>query len=173
MEQNGELRISSKIQSAIKSGVESAKPLWAGISSQFAPHFYSEARRRYRNQNLGARSNAGLAFKKEPGATTVSGLQSFFHIPEPQSDRVVPVINSIQTIPASAQGNAVHQTEVCQTVPGLERQRHPRPSGSSGQAHLPRPSWPLCCYRQSEHQSEPATQNSRSVKRYRRLGTNN
>jgi hypothetical protein len=45
MEQNGELRISSKIQSAIKSGVESAKPLWAGISSQFAPHFYSEAKK--------------------------------------------------------------------------------------------------------------------------------
>ena len=45
MEQNGELRISSKIQSKIKSGVESAKPLWAGISSQFALHFHSDARK--------------------------------------------------------------------------------------------------------------------------------
>src|ERR1700722_3431144 len=41
-------------------------------------------RRWYRNQNLGARSNTRLAFKRELGATTVNSLQSLFHIPEPQ-----------------------------------------------------------------------------------------
>jgi hypothetical protein len=45
MKQNAELRILLQIQSAIKSRVESAKALWAGTSSQFAPHFHSEARK--------------------------------------------------------------------------------------------------------------------------------
>jgi hypothetical protein len=46
-------------------------------------------RRWYRNQNLGARSNTRLAFKRELGATTVNGLQSLFHIPKTQPGRTL------------------------------------------------------------------------------------
>jgi hypothetical protein len=36
------------------------------------------------NQNLSARSDLGLTFKRKPGVTAVNGLQPLFYVPEPK-----------------------------------------------------------------------------------------